>query len=365
MVDVIGTGEYSPAPPGPDRAPPATRRENLATVAFAAWLIGGLFVDGWAHNTGKPESFFTPWHGLFYSGFLAVAVWMATVVRRRGDGHGLRSAAPAGYGLGVVGVGIFAAGGVADMAWHQVFGIEVNLEALVSPSHLLLFAGALLVITSPLRAAWADLASPSGTLREFAPVLGSTLLTTGTVAFLLMPFSPWLTGAMTRRPLRFIERRVADPEVASWLRFEVELEGYAGILVTTLLLLGPTLFLLRRWRLPFGTLTLLYGGVATLMAAIGTFLLGPAFLSGALGGLAADLLCRRYPPDPAHPGRYRLVGAVPPLVLWLGYFGLLAAFESVGWSVELWFGSSVVSAFAGLGLSLLVVPPPLPAPAQE
>lgn len=43
-------------------------------VALSAWLLVGLFVDGWAHvNLRSLESFFTPWHGLFYSGFFAVA----------------------------------------------------------------------------------------------------------------------------------------------------------------------------------------------------------------------------------------------------------------------------------------------------
>ena len=42
-------------------------------MVFATWLIVGIFVDGWAHNNDKPETFFTPWHALFYSGFLATA----------------------------------------------------------------------------------------------------------------------------------------------------------------------------------------------------------------------------------------------------------------------------------------------------
>ena len=51
--------------------------------------------------------------------------------------------APAGYGLGMVGVVGFAAGGGGDMVWHMIFGVEVDLEALLSPSHLLLFASSL------------------------------------------------------------------------------------------------------------------------------------------------------------------------------------------------------------------------------
>ena len=56
----------------------------------------------------------------------------------------------------------------------------------------------------------------------------------------------------------------------------------------------------------------------------------------------------------------RIVGAVVPAVLWLSYFGLLAVFYSVGWTVELWAGITCMAALAGFGLSLLVAPPALP-----
>jgi hypothetical protein len=38
-------------------------------------VIWGGYVDGWAHNhlATTLESFFTPWHAAFYSGFMAVA----------------------------------------------------------------------------------------------------------------------------------------------------------------------------------------------------------------------------------------------------------------------------------------------------
>ena len=50
-------------------------RENLITIALGWWLLGGIFLDGWAHNQlgDSLESFFTPWHAVFYSGFAAVS----------------------------------------------------------------------------------------------------------------------------------------------------------------------------------------------------------------------------------------------------------------------------------------------------
>jgi hypothetical protein len=47
-------------------------RDNFITILIGLWLMIGLFVDGWAHNNLQSlETFFTPWHAIFYSGFLA------------------------------------------------------------------------------------------------------------------------------------------------------------------------------------------------------------------------------------------------------------------------------------------------------
>jgi hypothetical protein len=62
----------------------ATKKENLLTGVFGLWLIIGLFVDGYAHqNLAELETFFTPWHGIFYSGVMATALWIAWMIRRR------------------------------------------------------------------------------------------------------------------------------------------------------------------------------------------------------------------------------------------------------------------------------------------
>jgi hypothetical protein len=105
---------------------------------LSAWLVGGLFLDGWAHAHGKvDQSFFTPWRAVFYSGFVAVALApFATLVRRRSQARTWRAAIPSGYGATLAGAAVFAAGGVGDLIWHTFFGIERGVEALLSPIHL-------------------------------------------------------------------------------------------------------------------------------------------------------------------------------------------------------------------------------------
>ena len=47
----------------------------LAAVVLGTWVVGGLFLDGWAHvNQPGLETFFSPWHGVFYLGFLVSSV---------------------------------------------------------------------------------------------------------------------------------------------------------------------------------------------------------------------------------------------------------------------------------------------------
>ena len=337
--------------------PRLSSKEDLLTVAFSAWLIVGLFVDGWAHNNNKPESFFTPWHGLFYSGFTATALWMWSRLRRH-------RAVPVGYGLGFVGLVLFAAGGLGDMVWHLLFGVEIGLEPLLSPTHLVLFVSGLLVVTSPLRAAWSGLDDPSPPMSRFLPALLSTTILTATLAFFYMHFSPFLTDAMTAEPYRFAAEQV-DDDVGAWLTDELQLEGFAAILLTTLILMAPTLLLLRRWRLPHGSLTLLFSTVVVLDSSLLGFEMGKAVLAGVVAGFAADMLAQALQGSRSTSTALRVVGFVVPLVLWLAYFGVLAAFYSVGWSVELWAGITLMSGLAGLGLAVLMTlapPPPVEAP---
>src|SRR5579859_3997899 len=124
-------------------------------IAACTWLMTGGFLDAWAHNHFALESFFTPWHAVLYSGFLVVAmVLIGTVVLNHARGETWQKAVPAGYELSVLGVFGFAIGGVADMFWHILFGIEKNIDAQLSPTHLLLMICLGLILAGPLRAAW-------------------------------------------------------------------------------------------------------------------------------------------------------------------------------------------------------------------
>src|SRR5262245_40073680 len=119
----------------------ASYRTNLVTTLLGTWFTVGLFLDAWAHNNvPELETFFTPWHAVFYSGFTATAAWIAWTVRHAvlggWRGFSASSAMPPGYGAAAVAVVGFAAAAVGDMTWHVVFGVERSINILFSPTHL-------------------------------------------------------------------------------------------------------------------------------------------------------------------------------------------------------------------------------------
>lgn len=142
--------------PGSLTVPPtASERFDRTMVLLCGWLILGLYIDGWAHRHYPIETFFTPWHALLYSALLAVAsLALVTLYRNRSQGYPWRSTMPVGYGLSLVGLLIFVVGGVGDLLWHELFGFEHDLEALLSPSHLVLALSGALMVAGPFRSAW-------------------------------------------------------------------------------------------------------------------------------------------------------------------------------------------------------------------
>ena len=130
-----------------------TQGLDWAAAILSLLVVAGVYSDGWAHlNVGGLDTFFSPWHGALYGSFTALTLLLvgATLLARR-RGADWRAAVPEGYALGLLRVALFAACGVLDMYWHQAFGIEAGIDALVSPTHLLLLVGGLLLLATPLR----------------------------------------------------------------------------------------------------------------------------------------------------------------------------------------------------------------------
>lgn len=323
---------------------------ELGTMFVAFWMVSGLFIDGWAHNNNKPETFFTPWHGVLYSGFGAAVAW--GVLRGRLDRRAGRDQPP-GYALGGVGLLIFGLGGGADVVWHQIFGIEVNLEALLSPSHLMLFVGGLLALTSTFRAGWA-LLPRRVTFGRLFPVLLSLTLSAAVVSFFVM-YANALTGAPVGPDIaRYTVNVTRGPSAAQDFRELFEVHAIVSFFIPTVLLMGATFLLMRRWTPPFGSLTFMFSTVGVLLSGVEGFEAWHVLPAALAAGLVGDVLVWRGLSP-------RYIGGIVPAVMWLTWFAAWDLRWEVGWSPELWTGTTAFCALIGIALSIVAFPPPVPA----
>lgn len=300
-------------------------------LVFSTWTITGLFLDGWAHNQGKPETFFTPWHGLLYSGFVAGMAWTALeVVRQRRAGLAVTPPDRLTTGAGI----LFAASGVGDMLWHLAFGIEEDVEALLSPTHLLLMLAGMLLVTRPLRSP--VVRGEAGSLRAAAPSVVAIALTSALAAFFLMFSSPFLDNM---------------PDVEG-----VESYQAVGLLVTNALLIGPLVWLAARRSLPVGAATMHLTIVATLVSGLQGFDRWPLAVAAIAGGIAGDVVLARN----ARRGRrsfdgvgLRTLAVATSVAMWLVYFAAYEMAYGLDRPVELWTGPVVFAALTAYALAQL------------
>ena len=319
-------------------------------ILLSLIFIGGLYLDGWAHNHGKvDQSFFTVWHAFFYAGFALVAFTLVTTLGIQWQrGYRGASSLPVGYQLSLLGVIIFAMGGVGDLIWHELFGIEQDFDALLSPSHLALGLGLGLVVSGPLRAAWARV-GVQPTWRNLTPAILSLSALICALTFFMMFSHPLMSNIGGADHYHFSDE---TGQVA----------GVVSILLMTGLVVGPAYLALRRWRLPPGSLTLVWGINLAAMAIIDwqhsdTFIL---FASMLLGAALADLLRIWLKLGLDNPRTWRIFGFSAPVLLFGAYFLALLATEGSRWTIHMLSGTVVLAGVAGWLLSYLVVPPQLP-----
>jgi len=312
------------------------RRDEVAFIVFSAWTIIGLFIDGWAHGQGKPESFFTPWHGVLYSGFVAGGLWTIAErgrIRRRGE------AQPEPDALATAGAVLFAVAGIADMLWHTIFGVEQDLEALLSPSHLLLMVAGVLLTTAPLRGGW-----PRGrdaTLSELAPKVASLAFTAAVASFFLVFANPFVPFAEDIHP-------AVDA---------------AAVIVTNLILVAPLTWLAVKVSLPRGAALIHLGIVIALVLGLDGFERWPLLAAAVVGGIAGEA-ARSLTGRPHEPARIAAVAATVSAATWFAFYAARAATSGIDLAAELWTGPIVLAVLGSCAVALLMTTA-APAPTQQ
>lgn len=337
-------------------------------IALSTLLIGGVFLDGWAHNHGKvDQSFFTPWHAVLYSGFAIVAAFLAVVVvRNTRKGYALHKAVPPGYGASVIGAIVFGVGGVGDLLWHTAFGIEKGIEGQISPSHLTLALGGFLIMSGPLRAAWRR-RDPDAAERwvTLAPALLSLAYLFSLLVFFTQYANPIVQSRadlhITSIDITLIPfQHVGENDLSTKL-------GVVSILLQAAISMSIVLLAVRRWKLPIGSFALIFAinGLLASFLAGDSPVIEAAIFSGLLG-LLIDILNKVLQPSSKRVVALRVFAFAAPVVNYAVYFAVLLSIHgAIWWSVHLWTGSIVMAGLVGLLLSYLLVPPNLPAQAES
>ena len=335
----------------------------VATFAgFVIWDFGG-HIDVWYHQHYgfMIESFLTWPHALLYVGWIASATPAAAYLfESRALGLPRSAWLPPGYALVLAGAAAFGVGGGFDLFWHSTFGFEVNHEALVSPSHLVLICSAGLGYFGLV---WA---SVDRRRREGARGLAADLAVAVSLGMLfrhalyaLFYSQPFATdyasnGSVTGSLFGFAG-------IKAWQDMTAQVAGTGGIVLYTMLL---TLFIvvpLRRLRLATGAVTVIVLWNETfnligipemwiyLPAVIISAIVGEVVWSqmgrGALGGRDARV-------------GYWTIGAAVPATLFIAYFATMAAIGGgIAWTTALWAGAPVLAGIYGLVASVFAVPP--------
>lgn len=310
------------------------------------------------HPGNLTGDFLSGWHLVLYGGVASVGVWIAMGALRRGPTF-VGSVPTTTLGFLTLSVG-----GAVDALWHQVYGTEAAVEALVSPPHLVVFAGLMCLLTSPLVLLWTRPVRRLGVVASIAAMVSvvSAVLVTSLFTGFLSPMASGLS----------LQPGYVEPLVGESLQDYDQVRGLGIAVWTVVVVVGAFTILLTRFRITPGlclvgltllgvpgvalsssdplssgnSMPLLYGfAAAGVVLEIGVLILGRP----TLGRASASI-----------------VGALTGAALWGFTFLFLHLDHRLGWKEALGGGTITLSALVGAAVAALVTlqARPVPAPAS-
>ncbi|AEV86441.1 hypothetical protein ACWT_5424 [Actinoplanes sp. SE50] len=324
-----------------------TARERWVLLVASAWLVIGLQLDAYAHaTTPQLETFWTPWHGVLYSGIAASGFTLLWIMKARLPSiptYQSLLALPNALRLPLAGMASLLVGGGVDTLWHNIFGIEKNLEIFVSPSHELIILGMVLVAMGPALMTATEPGRRLGT--------GGAFLVAISALFAVLPLHIYSLHA-SALGFHHLGTGVRVPNV-----FSVDGQLVHGYLFSTVLLLVPILMIGRRWPLPIG--------LPAALVAIPALLMHLMFdseapwwpqLTVAIAAPVVELALRvanRLVTLPVT-GRWVALGLIAPPAVW-GAVLLVGKIQTgtVGWNVHMVTGLLTLVALTGAGTVLV------------
>ncbi|MGA9946490.1 MAG: hypothetical protein WBP75_15835 [Candidatus Cybelea sp.] len=339
------------------RAAPRSVALDYAVGICGVWISAGFFLDAWAHGHVPVETFFTPYHAVFYTGILAVAIVLAAyVLRNRGYGYAWANAVPRAYRLAMLGIPIFLAGGIGDLIWHRLLGIEEGVDALLSPSHQILGLGIFFLSSGPIRSVLSD--------RRATTLARQLPLALGLATWLILvhfgtayAFDP---GAGRPNAPPSIAPFTPDYLTALSIGYYKVATGVLIVIFQSSLMAGFALWLVARTQASPGMLTLLFTiGNAPAAAAFTnqTPLLAVTLAQSLLTGIFADVFVQRYDPQPSAgtAAVFRRFAVGVPMTYIGVYLVAMSIAGGIWWDWNVALGAWIWSGVCGFALSLLIL----------
>jgi hypothetical protein len=195
------------------------------------------------------------------------------------------------------------------------------------------------MVSGPLRSAW----SREGLKLTYPGLLSATLVL-GTLLLFSHDLNP-LTNQWS-----------ANTTVAPAFRGDqFEQLGVAEVIIQTALLMGMVCYLLSRFQLPFGALTIVL--TLTTTAVVLIWKPDPILIAGPLTGVIGDALLAVLKPSPKRSLQLRAFAFLLPVGTFAPYFVAILAVDGTWWPVHVWTGAIAVAGLTGLLVSYLVVRP--------
>jgi hypothetical protein len=313
----------------------------ITTVGLAGDIANHL------QNPGDLEGdFLSGWHLVLYGGVTLVALWLGIGALRHGPVFVWSS------GTTTLGFLLLAFGGAFDSIWHEVFGVEANVDALVSPPHLIVFAGLAFLLASPVVVLWRR---PARRLGWIASAVA--LVSVVTTVLVISLFTGFLSPLASGMSLTF---GYVEPLVGESMNEYDEVRGLGIAVWTTAVLVAAFTIVLVRFRPMPGLVAVsifLCGAPALLLTD--RAVIEPLVIGYAVAGLVTEVMV-------ALTGRPTLgrlaasvTGALMGSMLWLSTFALLDREDRLLWATPMWSGTVVLAGLVGAAVAALVA---LPAP---